>query len=245
MSIPARFATVLAIGALGLLSACSSEAEPDKDAEAFLAMSAQEIADAANEAMGELTAVTINGTINSDGQVISLDMSLGEGGNCTGSLGLEDANADLLGVDGTMWFQPDEAFWEASAGEDLAEQIVEVVDGRWVQLPDDDTSFAQFCQLDDFIESLVDEDVTDKTYAKGEPSTLDGEDVIAIISSQPDRDDGTGLVRVSGAHYLVQISTEGEDSGEVNFSDFNKAPEVEAPADEDQVTIEEVQSSVT
>ncbi|WP_372733788.1 hypothetical protein [Nocardioides sp.] len=245
MSIPARFATVLTIGALGLLSACSGDSEADKDAEEFIALSAQEIADAANAAMGELTAVSIKGTINADGQAISIDMSLGEGGDCTGSVGIEDATAELLGVGGTMWFKPDDAFWVASAGDDLAEQIVDVVDGRWVKLPADDSSFAQFCQIDDFIDSLVDEEATDKTYTKGEVEELDGEEVISVVSSQPDRDDGTGLIRVSGTHYLVQITTEGEDSGEVSFTDFDEAPEVSAPADDDQVTIEEVQSSVS
>jgi hypothetical protein len=225
-----------------LVTGCGSDGDDDGGGGGdFAAQSADEISDAAKAAMGDLDAVTIAGTLSSDGQEIDLELSIGKGGNCTGSFGTQGATAEILGVDGTTWFRPDEAFWELYASPELAPDIIAAAGDNWVRLPDDDTSFKPFCDIEEFLGELVDDD--DADYTKGETEEIDGEETIEIVSDRPDEGTSSGYVLVDGEHYLVRISkTEGEDPGEVSFSGFNKAPDVEAPADDEQVTLEELES---
>ena len=134
-------------------------------------------------------------------------MSIGEGGNCTGSFSTQGASAEILGVDGTTWFRPDEAFWELSAGPDAAPQIIAAAGDRWVTLPEDDTSFKQFCDLEEFLGELVDDE--DAEYTKGETKEIDGEETIEIISERTGEGPSSGYVLVDGDHYLVSIVKDG------------------------------------
>jgi hypothetical protein len=210
--------------------------------EDFAEQSAEDIADAAKEAMGELDAVRVEGTLTSDGQEIELDIHVGDGENCSGSFTTQGATAEILGVEGTTWFRPDAAFWELQAGPEAAASIVAAAGDRWVRLPDDDTSFAEFCDIDMFLEELTDTD--DATYTKGDTEEIDGEQAVEIISERQDEGVSSGYVRTEGDHYLVRIEkAEGDNGGTVDFSGFDEQPEVEEPADDEQVTLEELQQS--
>jgi hypothetical protein len=109
-----------------------------------------------------------------------------------------------------------------------------------VTLPPDDTSFKQFCDLEEFLSELMD-DEEDATYTKGETKEIDGEETIEIISDRPEEGTSSGYIRTEGDHYLVSIvKDEGEDPGEVTFSGFDEQPEVEAPAEDEQISMEEL-----
>jgi hypothetical protein len=226
-----------------LLSSCGDDGGDGGDSgEDFTGQSAQKIADAAKKSMGDLEAVSIDGSLTSEGQEITIDMAIGSGGNCTGSFSTEGASAEILGVDGTTWFRPDAAFWEMFAGPEAAAQIVAAAGDRWVTLPDDDTSFQQFCDLEEFLDELMDEE-DETTYTKGETKEIDGEETIEIISDRPEDGTSSGYIRVEGDHYLVQIvKDEGEDPGDVSFSGFNEQPDVEAPPEGDQIALADLQS---
>jgi hypothetical protein len=223
---------------VALLAGCGD------DGEDFTGQSAKEIADVAKESMGDLEAVTIDGTLTSDGEEIEIRMEIGSDGNCTGEFTTQGATAEILGVDGTQWFRPDEAFWELSAGPEAAPAIVAAAGDRWVTLPEDDTSFRQFCDLEEFLGELTDQ--ADATYTKGETRKIDGDETIEIISDRPDEGVSSGYIQVEGEHYLVLVEkTEGDEPGSVSFSGFDEQPEVEAPADDEQIPLEELQASVS
>jgi len=207
----------------------------------FAGQSAEKISDAAKDAMGDLKAVTIDGTLTSDGEEITIAMSIGEGGNCTGSFSTQGATAEILGVEGTTWFKPDEAFWALYAGAEAAPQVIEAAGDRWVTLPETDTSFKQFCDIEDFLGQLTDNG--DATYTKGETKEIDGEETIEIISDRPEKGVSSGFVLTEGDHYLVSIvKEEGTDPGEVTFSGFDEQPDVEAPAEDEQVALADLES---
>lgn len=210
----------------------------------FTKQSADEISDAAKAAMGDLTAVTIDGTLSSEGNDIEITMSIGEGGNCTGSFGTQGATAEILGVEGTTWFRPDAAFWELFAGPEVAPQIIAAAGDKWVTLPDDDTSFKPFCDIEQFLGELVEGDGGEEAeYSKGETKEIDGEETIEVISDRPDKGVSSGYVLTEGDHYLVSIvKEEGEDPGEVTFSGFDEQPDVEAPAEDEQIALDELES---
>jgi hypothetical protein len=240
----ARGSLVVVTALAAVLTGCGDDGGGDGgggDGGDFAEQSAEEIADAARDAMGDLTGVTIDGTLSSDDQVIDIEMSIGEGGNCSGSFGIQGATAEILGVDDTTWFKPDEAFWELSAGPEAAPQIIAAVGDKWVTLPEDDTSFKPFCDLEEFLGQLIDD--KDAKYTKGELEEIDGEETIEIISDRPEQGTSSGYVLVDGDHYLVSIvKDEGKDPGAVTFSGFDEQPDVEAPAEDEQISYDELQS---
>lgn len=236
-----RVPVVVVAALAAVLTGCGDGDDGGGD---FAEQSAEKIAEAAKDAMGDLTGVTIDGTLSSSDQQIEIEMSIGEGGNCTGSFSTEGATAEILGVDDTTWFKPDEAFWELSAGPENAPQIIAAVGDKWVTLPDDDTSFKPFCDLEEFLGQLIDDD--EATYTKGDLKEIDGEETIEIISDRPEQGTSSGYVLVDGDHYLVSIvKDEGEDPGEVTFSGFDEQPDVEAPAEDEQISLEELESSTS
>jgi len=229
---------VTALAAVALAGCGDSGGQGGGD---FAEQSAEKISEAAKDAMGDLKAVTIDGTLSSGDQEVDIAMSIGEGGDCTGSFGTQGASAEILGVDGTVWFKPDAAFWELFAGPEIAPQIIAAAGDKWVTLPEDDTSFKPFCDIEEFLGELVDDE--EAAYTKGEIEEIDGEETIEIISDRPDQGTSSGFVRTEGEHYLVSIvKEEGEDPGEVTFSGFDEQPDVEAPAEDEQVTLEELES---
>jgi hypothetical protein len=239
---PTLAASVLLTAAV--LSGCGSDDGGEGDGgDDFTGQSAEKISDAAKKAMGDLKAVTIDGSLSSDDQEIDIKMSLGEGGNCTGSFSTQGASAEILGVDGTTWFRPDAAFWDLYAGPEVAPQIIAAAGDRWVTLPEDDTSFKPFCDIEQFLGELVD-DKSDATYTKGETKDIDGEETIEIISERPEEGTSSGYVLVDGDHYLVSIVKDEsqEDPGEVTFSGFDEQPEVEAPAEDEQIALADLES---
>jgi hypothetical protein len=232
---------VTALAAVALAGCGDSGGDDGDSGGDFADQSAEQISDAAKDAMGDLEAVTIDGTLSSDGREIDIAMSIGAGGDCTGSFGTQGATAEILGVDGTVWFKPDAAFWELFAGPEIAPQIIAAAGDKWVTLPEDDTSFKPFCDIEEFLGELVDDEEAD--YTKGEIKEIDGEETIEIISDRPEEGTSSGYVRTDGEHYLVSIVKEkGEDPGEVTFSGFDEQPDVEAPADDEQIALEDLES---
>ena len=174
--------------------------------------------------MGELEAVKVSGSITADGQAIDLDVQTNSEGSCVGSIGIDGASAELLGVDGKTWFKPSPEFWEKSAG-DAADQIIAIVGDKWVVVPEGEDGFGQFCDLDDLLDEMLKDDAEDDDakFSKGDTEEVDGEDAIAIEQEDPEDGTSTGYVLVDDPHYLVKIEkTDGEDSGTVTFSEFDE-----------------------
>ena len=219
---------MVGLGAVAVLTACGGSDFSDE--------SADDIAKAAKSAMRDLDAVRVSGEITSSGQTITIDLQADSDGNCTGTIGTGDGEAELLGVDGTTWMRPDEAFWQSFAGSS-ADQIIAAVGDKWVVIPEDSDSFNQFCDVNDLLDQMLKDD--DKsTYSKAGTDSVDGDDVVKIDNKDPENGDSTGYVLVDDPHYLVKIEkTDGEDTGTVTFSEFDADFDVEAPAESDQVDL--------
>ncbi len=234
----------LALAALGVasaLTACSGDDGGDggDDGGDFASSPAEDIVAAAKADMADLEAVKVSGTVTNDGQEISIDIQSSSDGDCTGSIGVDDGTAELLGVAGETWMRPDEAFWRSFAGGN-AEQVLTLVGGKWVVIPSEDDSFNQFCDVDELLDQLLkDDDEDESTYSVQGTEDLDGDEVVLIDNEDPEDGTSTGYVLVDSPHYLVKIEkTDGEDTGSVTFSEFNEEFEVEAPAKDDVVDLE-------
>jgi hypothetical protein len=228
----ARIGLALAgISAFAALAACGGSDFADE--------SADTIVKASKDDMGDLKAVKVSGELTTNGQAISIDLQANADGDCTGSIGVADGKAELLGVAGDTWMRPDEAFWRSFAG-DTADQVMSIVGDKWVVVPEGEDSIKQFCDVNDLLDQLLKDDDSDKsTYTKKGTDTVDGEDVVKVDNEDPSTGTSTGYVLVDDPHYLVKIEkTEGEDTGSVTFSEFDKEFEVTAPADDEVIDLD-------
>ena len=228
----ARIGLALAgISAFAALAACGGSDFADE--------SADTIVKASKDDMGDLKAVKVSGELTSNGQAISIDLQANSDGDCTGSLGIADGKAELLGVDGDTWMKPDEAFWRSFAG-DTADQVISIVGDKWVVVPEGEDSIKQFCDVNDLLDQLLKDDDSDKsTYTKKGTDTVDGEDVVKVDNEDPSTGTSTGYVLVDDPHYLVKIEkTEGEDTGSVTFSEFNEEFDVTAPGADEVIDLD-------
>lgn len=229
----------LAIAALGVAAATLTACSGDDGGDDFAKSPAEDIVAAAKSDMGDLKAVKVSGTVTNDGQEISIDIQSSSEGDCTGSIGVDEGTAELLGVGGDTWMRPDEAFWRSFAGEN-AEQVLTLVGDKWVVIPAEDDSFNQFCDVDELLDQLLkdDDEEDESTYSVTGTEDLDGDEVVLVDNEDPEDGTSTGYVLVDDPHYLVKIEkTDGEDTGSVTFSEFDEEFDVEAPAEDDVVDL--------
>jgi hypothetical protein len=218
---------------LALAAGCGGKGDSGGDSD-FAKQSGDKIADIAKTDMKSLDEVKFAGAITSNSQKISVDIQAKSTGDCTGSIGIGDGTAEIRAKGGTSWFKPDEAFWRANAS-DSADAIIQAVGDKWVL--DTDSNFAQFCDLDAFFDSLFKDQPDAGSYKTTGTDEVDGETVVKVEQS-----DGSGTavgyVLVEGKHYLVKLErTEGDEPGELDFSNFDKDFDVTAPADDDVVDL--------
>lgn len=227
---------VTGLGAAVVLTACGGS-----DGGGFADESADEIVKTAKADMADLKAVKVSGSVTSSGEQIDIDLQASSDGDCTGTIGIAGGSTELLGVDGSTWMRPDEAFWRTTAGES-ADQVISMVGDKWVVVPAEDDSFNTFCDVQDLLDQMLKDDDEDKsTYTKKGTEDVDGDETIAIDNKDPEDGTSTGYVLLDEPHYLVKIEkTDGEDTGEVTFSEFDEEFDVEAPADDEVIDLDQL-----
>ena len=231
-----------AIGALAVLSACGGGGDSGDGGDSdFAKESASAIEKASIEDMKALEAVHMEGEVTQESSEIGLDLSLTTDGDCTGTVSRGDSgSAEVVTLDGTSYFKPDEEFWKAQAGP-AAEQIISTVGDNWVQLPEGDESFASFCDLDELLDQIDDDQ--NKPSEKGATEDVDGQEAIKL--TRDDEETGgtiTVWVAVDDPHHILKVEQAGGDSpGSFTFSEFNDDASIEAPADDEVITVEELQ----
>ena len=231
-------AALFVIGVLVLAAGCGGSDDNDGGDSDFAKQSGDKIASDAKAAMNDLDEVRFSGEITSEGDTITLEVQASSAGDCTGSIGLGGGNAEILAKDGTNWFKPDEAFWRANAG-DTADAIIAAVGDKWVV--DTDSNFSQFCDLDAFFENLFKEEDDAGKYETTGTDEVDGQEVVKVEQSD-DTGTSVGYVLIEGDHYLLKLErTEGDEPGHLDFTEFNEAFDVEAPADDEIIDLSTVQ----
>jgi hypothetical protein len=184
--------------------------------------------------MKSVKSLRMEGDVTTDGQKVSLHMQLTTDGDCRGTIGLMGGSAELVSVGGDTWFKPDEAFWNATAG-GQADQIIEVVGDKWVVMPPDQSDVTSLCDLDELLDEL-DSDGKDEKVDKGETEEVDGEEAVVIEGESDEGDPVKAWVAVDDKHYILKMEVaQGEEPGEIAFSDFDEELDVEAPAEDEVI----------
>ena len=234
-----RFRAAAALSILVLAAGCGGGDDKDagSSADDFAKQDAAKIADAAKADMKALDSVRYAGEISSSGSSVNLDVQADADGDCTGTVGIGDGSAEVLAKDGKNWFRPDDAFWQQQAPDD-ADAIIAAVSGKWVV--DNDGSFAQFCDLDAFFDSVFADDGTANEYKTLGTDELDGQAVVKV-ENKGEKGTATGYVLVDSPHYLLKIErTEGDDPGKIEFSEFGAELDVEAPGEDEVVDLSQL-----
>lgn len=241
------------LGALLLLSACGGGSEggsgesSDQSAEeaaAFAEESPETIVAEAEKDMKALSSLRMAGSLTNDGQEISLDLALSTAGDCAGDLSLgEDASLELLSVGGETWIKPSPAFWEQFAGP-AAAQVTEAAGDKWVAFPGDEAdSFADICDLDSLLDEFNSDD-SDEKIEVGGTEDVDGQEAVTVESTSDDGEPVTSWVATADPHHILQVEVDqGDEPGQVTFSDFDAELDLEAPASDEVFDLSTFQPS--
>jgi len=221
----------LATYAIGMAVAAALTGCGDDESSDFADKSAKDIVAAAQKAMSGLESVHLEGEITTDGSTITMDLSSSTTGNCEGDFSIDGGALEVLQVDGEGWFKADEAFWQQQAP-DQAAQIVAEAGDKWVIDPEN--QFTSFCDLEGLLEELSSPDEDDK-FEKDGTDDVDGDDAVKING-----EDSTALIATDEPHYILKLEGSGDDEGAITFSAFDDEIDVEAPAADDTVDLDQL-----
>ncbi len=221
-------AYAIGIAVAAAMTGCGGD---DGDASGFADEPTEDIVAAAQKAMGDLESVHLAGEVTTEGNTITMDMSLSTTGDCEGELSIDGGALEVLQVGGTGWFKADDAFWEGQAA-DQADRIIAAAGDKWVV--DSGTQFTSFCDLDGFLEEIVSSD-DDEEYEKDGTEDVDGAEAVKITGG-----DSTAFIAADDPHYILKLAGSGDGEGEITFSEFDEDIEVEAPADDEVVSLDQL-----
>jgi hypothetical protein len=215
------------VGAIALLSGCGGND--------FAEGSADDIVKAASADMKALSSMRMQGELTASDQAITIDLALNTDGDCQGSIGVMGGKAEIIQQGDQAWFKPDQAFWEATAAEQ-ADQIVQLVGDKWVVLPTGDDSFTSFCDLDTLLEDIG--NGPDSETTKGDTDEVDGEDTVIVKSTSDNGDPVQAWIATDDPHHILKMQvTSGDEPGTITFSDFDADLEIEPPADDEVIDL--------
>jgi hypothetical protein len=222
----------------GLLAGCSGDDDGGSGGDAFADQSYDDIKAASLEAMESLEAVHVVADLESQGQAVTLDISMSTDGDCTGSVSFGEISAEVLQADGEAWFKPSPELLQQQFGDQAAE-ITAFVGDSWVADTEGEVT-PDNCDLEGFIDQLSDEEAETNTEVVG-VEDLDGEDVVRLDYTNDDGD-GSAYILAEGEHYIVKIENKGDEAGTAMFSEFDEDVSAEAPADDEIVDLADFQS---
>jgi hypothetical protein len=194
-----------------------AETPADTAGDDIAAASAEEILDAAREASSTATAVHVAGTM----QGSTIDFSYVRDKGASGTLTEGADTIDLIQIGDTSYIRANRSFWEQMGDAATAKAVAD----KWVSAPSTQRGFAALTEIAD-MQAMLDQ-VLRPTGAieKGEPTTLDGADVIPLTSRE-----GTLLIAATGEPLPLKIASDDvAERGDIVFDGWNEPIELRAP----------------
>ena len=202
-------ASCLAATACGGTTAASLSVAPSASStvDPLAGLSASKVVAEATADAQAAPSLTLDGTINQQGQNGTIDIAIKRGQGCTGSVDLgSQGGFKLIMIGNIVYFNPNVQFWKANAGAN-ASTVIALVDGRYIKAPASDKNVASLAEICDASKLL---DPGGVTYTKGTVTTLDGRRVLAIKVS----DGSTNYVTdTSKPEYVEAIAPKGTKGG--------------------------------
>ena len=227
----AAAATLAGAAILGAASACSSSGRPAASSTSATAgstasasakggaldgLSADEIASRATADLKAVSSVHVKGSVQSSGQKIALNLSLGSQG-CTGTMGIDGQGSFvLLKIGKSLWIKPDDKFWNHAAGS-AGSALIDLVSGKYIKPSAKGSSLASIgalCDPAQFAKSFG-SDMTG--MVKGTTTTIAGQPALQIKDSG---DAASAYVTVDAKPQFLRLDGGGS-NGRLDFTDYN------------------------
>jgi hypothetical protein len=229
----AAAATLLVTAACGGSEADADRTAADDGAEqSFADLSAEEILDAAIEAVRDADSVrAAGGVVDDELGPIQMDISV-SGDTCSGWMEMEGARADVLRAEGGSWMRADEDFWIATVGEAEGPAAASLFADMW--LLDRDDNLDELCDIQDIfgdVESLADEDLE-----KADNGVVE---IGGVQTVQVRATDDVGAVSViyvatEEPHWVIRLDV-AEEQGVMRFAEYDTIDRFAPPPAEEQV----------
>ena len=196
------------------------------------------ILDESEKAMKALASVTVGGELTTDGQQLTLDMAVTTEGACQGTIGVGGGQAEIRSDGEQSWMKPDAAFWESFGGESAA-MVQELVGDRWVLVPGEASQFTELCDLDELLSEMGGDDEAEGKV--GETREVAGQEAVEVTTETDEGDPLTVWVATEDPHHVLEMEVDqGEEPGTITFSKFDEELEVQAPAEDAVVDLEQL-----
>lgn len=198
------------------------------------------IAERAFDATKGVDSLRIKGKVTSGPDQIRLDLALNSQGDCTGTIGVDEATARLIRAEGITYLKGDEAFWKAV---DAGSNVTNLLADQWLKAPDQVKGADELtgvCDLDNLLK-VIPSRAAAPGLTKGEVHEINGKSAIPVT-----RKDGNVTHRMDvateGKPYILKITTTGSAKPEtLTLSEFNKPVKAKAPPAEDVIDLEDLE----
>ncbi|MFF8642254.1 hypothetical protein [Streptomyces sp. NPDC015345] len=175
---------------------------------------------------------------------MSLELTLDRDDNCAGTMKeAGGASLELVKRGDKVWMKPDEAFWKTQVPGGDGKAAAELFKGRYIHGTTGDAMLKDavgVCDLKELQREIQDADDADdaKSPKKGEPTTVDGIDVIPLTETEDGRKN-TMYIAAEGRPRLVK-SVENDDGGErttTDFTDYGEPVPARTPSPKESVDV--------
>jgi hypothetical protein len=194
----------------GSTASASAQAGP------LAGLSADEIARRATADLKVVKSVHVNGSVQSSGQNIAMNLTIGTQG-CTGTMGIKGQGSFiLLKIGQTLWIKPDKAFWKHAAGSDGA-ALADLVDGKYIKPSAKGSGLASIgalCNPAKFAQSFG-SNMTG--MSKGTTTTIAGQPALQIKDTG---DTASAYVTVAAQPEFLRLDGGGA-NGRLDFTQYN------------------------
>jgi hypothetical protein len=225
----ARLVLVPLVLAAALLTGCTTTkatpgpapttAKPDNG---VAALSADEILSKAKTALSAASSFRIKGDMTeSDGTKTTVDLTVAKNGDGKGTFATSGLSFEIIKVGTDVYVKASEDFWKTFIPEKQQAAALLLLKGRYVKADATQAQFSSFGTVFDVNEMLKPEG----TFTKGDVSTVNGTEVIALIDS---KNNDKLYIATHGDPYPVRMES-GPSSG-ADFSDINGTADIKAPS---------------
>ncbi len=230
--------------AAALLSSCG-DSDDDGSDKPFAKDSADQIAAKAVAATKGADSMRIKGDMRQEGKPVSLDIAVDQEKNCEGTIGTGGSKAEVRHTDGTLYMRGNEQYWKTSLkNRPGSEKVISKVADKWVKMPADDASTAGMCDKQGLVASMDENKSERKGMKKGETTSVDGKDAIALTKKGSGGETNTMYVATEGKPYILRVSTKGGDApNDATFGDYDKPVKPDTPDKGETVDLKELAAS--
>ena len=163
---------------------------------------------------------------DSNGQRVSIDLTLVRSVGCTGTIALSKALVfKIVQTGGTVWLLPSTAFYQSVH---LSKEALALVQDKYIRVKATDSQFAdlaKICTTNQLIGALPKPSGTSLTAT---PTTFNGQSAYAVTQAG---NPGTAYISSGATPVLLQVAAPGKDGGTIRFTDYNATKTITPPSD--------------